>query len=332
MSMGGSAGDQLTLYTVQPITEYIDGSCIDTVRAAPGVDRASPQLCLAIPNAPYDQVVGFDPDTHFTEQPRAHTGEPDALKGGEAMVGSLVGTSALTSVTILGQQFPIVERLDRTGTSVDRTAFVRLDDLALLVRSNANLSAQIGEGEVSAIMIKMATGAGQDEVSAALELEEPQYSTVAASRLASNIASQLSGIGSSLSLTALVVAVVVVPQVALVSTMVSNERRGEYGMLRALGGTKRYIFGMVFGESLLIALLGGLLGVAGTGLTFLILERQLGAAFLGPFLWPSAGAIVGDVAIALGIALIIGALSAIYPAYVSSRRDPYQVIKTGGGR
>jgi putative ABC transport system permease protein len=187
------------------------------------------------------------------------------------------------------------------------------------------------EGKVSAFMLKKETSLDTSYLATELSTKMPELAIISPSRYTSNLADQFSGIGSILGLTALVVAVVVIPQVALVSTMVSNERRGEYGIMRALGGTKRMIFGLVFGETLLIALIGGLIGTAGTGLMFMIIERQLGTAFLGQFLWPSAGAIILDVVTALSIALLVGAISALYPAYACSKREPYEAIRMGGG-
>jgi putative ABC transport system permease protein len=114
--------------------------------------------------------------------------------------------------------------------------------------------------------------------------------------------------------------------------MVSNERRGEFGLLRALGGTKRFIFSVVFAETVVLAAIGGLMGMVGTVLGFQIIQTQLGTAALGPFLWPSAGALVAGMFVALTSALAVGGISAIYPAYASSRQEPYDTIRKGGGR
>lgn len=95
--------------------------------------------------------------------------------------------------------------------------------------------------------------------------------------------------------------------------MTARERIREYAVLKTLGFTSYHIFGLVFGESLMIALIGGVLGVI---LTF-PLTRAFGAA-LSTF-FPIFNVEPLTIAIALGFSLAVGVLAAIYPAVKSVR-------------
>lgn len=76
-----------------------------------------------------------------------------------------------------------------------------------------------------------------------------------------------------------------------------DERRAEYGLLRALGATRTLIMGSLCVEFLTLGALAGLLAVAGAELSVALLQTQVFElrAFLHPLLWligPVAGALV----------------------------------------
>jgi putative ABC transport system permease protein len=100
--------------------------------------------------------------------------------------------------------------------------------------------------------------------------------------------------------------------------MGARERTNEYGVLKALGFSGGHIALFVLSEAMLIALLGGVLGVAlayplvqnGFGRW---LEENVGAFFPYFRIEPSV------VASALGLSLLLGATAAAIPAYRASR-------------
>ena len=75
--------------------------------------------------------------------------------------------------------------------------------------------------------------------------------------MAGNLALLLNGIGIAVTFTILLV-------VANTMSIAVRERRKEIGVLKTLGFTSSQVMGLVVAESLLIALLGGALGVAGS--------------------------------------------------------------------
>jgi putative ABC transport system permease protein len=103
-----------------------------------------------------------------------------------------------------------------------------------------------------------------------------------------------------------------------------RERTREMAVLRTLGYTPGEILSMVLGESVLIALLGGLLGMAVTyGLT------RAAAAGLGP--WGDAMKFRWQASVIVAIvAVMIGLVAAFVPALFASRRNIVESLRFVG--
>jgi putative ABC transport system permease protein len=110
-----------------------------------------------------------------------------------------------------------------------------------------------------------------------------------------------------------VVIVIIMAVMANTMAMTARERYAEYATFKALGFGGGFVALLIFGESLGIALLGGLLGVA---LTFPLAD--VFASSVGAIL--SGFRISGEtIALQLGAALVVGAIAAAVPAWRASR-------------
>jgi putative ABC transport system permease protein len=107
--------------------------------------------------------------------------------------------------------------------------------------------------------------------------------------------------------------------VGVANTMVISvlERRREIGLRRALGASRRQVRGQFLAESVLLSLLGGIVGVlVGVGVTAgYALTREWPAVF------PPI-ALLGGV----GVAAVVGALAGAYPAMRAARLSPTEAL------
>ncbi|MGI5223730.1 ABC transporter permease [Actinoallomurus sp. CA-142502] len=119
-----------------------------------------------------------------------------------------------------------------------------------------------------------------------------------------------------LGLVALIVGAVGVANIMIISVL---ERRSEIGLRRALGATRGQIRTQFLSEAVMLALLGGVAGVAAGALTTAIYASTKGWAVVIP-----VQAWVGGI----GAAIVIGAIAGLLPALRAARLSPTEALRT----
>jgi putative ABC transport system permease protein len=128
--------------------------------------------------------------------------------------------------------------------------------------------------------------------------------------------SALNGLFLGLGAVSLLVGAVGVGNIMLISVL---ERRSEIGLRRSLGATKGHIRTQFLAEAILLALLGGAVGVAGGALATAIYASAKDWTTVIPTL-----AWVGG----LGAAIVIGAGAGLLPAIRAARLSPTEALRT----
>lgn len=100
------------------------------------------------------------------------------------------------------------------------------------------------------------------------------------------------------------------------------ERTREFGILKVIGAETRNILLLTLGEASGMGFFGGILGIlAGTGAVYImnawLADTRIVLFLITPRL----------LVIAMLFALLIGALSGLYPAYRASKMSPIEALK-----
>lgn len=100
------------------------------------------------------------------------------------------------------------------------------------------------------------------------------------------------------------------------------ERTHEIGVLRALGWRRRTILSMIMKESLLLGILGGIVGI---GIAYILAYLISSIPMIGDAFSPVFNVEVFIRAIV--VALILGVVGGIYPAYRATRLQPVEALR-----
>lgn len=118
-----------------------------------------------------------------------------------------------------------------------------------------------------------------------------------------------------------VVILIIMAVMANTMTMTARERLAEYATLKALGFGPNFVVKLLFGESLLIALIGGLIGMA---VTFPLARAFVSAAGT---LFPIFNVSMLTIGLQLLASVVVGVVAAAWPAWKMSRIDIVQGLR-----
>jgi putative ABC transport system permease protein len=320
-------GDFVVSSSAQNLSGF-DPQLTSSISKVPGVQTATGlRLGFAEVNGDATVVAGIDPASfpeivHFDMQDGSLA---DLGLGGVAIPDTLAHDKDLRIGSPLPVRFPSTGNHLLRVDAIYRSAFP--GGLHYLI-SHATFDANYPRIQRvdNQIYVKLTPGADPVAVKAQLDRLAAPFPTAKVQDLEQFKRSQLSQIDQLLTIVTLLLGLsLLIAAIGIVNTLLLSvyERTREIGLLRAVGETRAQLRRSVAQESVIITLLGTFLGLA-VGVVFAwALVHALADQHLDQFSVP-----FGQLIVFVVVAIIIGVLAALYPAFRASRLDVLEAIAT----
>jgi len=187
---------------------------------------------------------------------------------------------------------------------------------------NNDPRAELTKDQIGWVMTRIGGGVKSADMSRTIDkiFDERDDQTVTMSERAFNLSfiGAFAAVLTAFDLVSIVILLIMMLILANTIAMSVRERTNEYGVLRAIGFPPRHIVGFILAESLLVAFVGGLVGI---GLVQVLINMGIGpfieanmASMFPYFRTPPSVMLT-----ALGLALALGLLAGVLPARGASR-------------
>jgi len=319
-----------------PVNIYLDGNIVEQIAATQGVEQVTSQLYLAAyPDADCCvtllQIVGFDQVSDFIVQPWINEIWGQEICTGQIIVGSRVANHPY--LEFFEHNFRVVARLKATGTGLDTTVFMNMEEarqLAFAAQESGYVYYDVDMSTVvSIVMVGIAPGYDIDNVIANIQSSVPSVGVVARGGILSNVSDSLSLFTGIIRVITIVFGIVAVLVLGALFALISNGRKKEFAVLRVIGATRKKLGNIVLAEAARISMSGGVFGVILAAAVILPFGRVMGEQLGMPMLLPSLSNLLLLLVFSLIISIAIAPLSATYSAFKISRAETYATMREG---
>lgn len=327
------------LFTGQPYNVYMDKEMEGKIARVAGVKRTTPQFfaqtlnetCCTLVGA--TRLIGFDQKSDWLVNSWIKRLPGGDLAPDQVMVGSGVqGFSGQTAV-ILKKTVRVAVVLEPTGTSLDYSVLMPIDATRELVKSIPYFKAFLGNssdagGVVSAVLVDVDDDFDKAGVVKAIE-RTGKVRVIQASVVLRRIKDQMDVLFLVMLSAGVLAGISSIIQLFARFFSLAWDRKGEWGLYRALGATRRDLKLLIAGEALVLTF-GGIssglvLGYYLYSLILGLLQKQ--QAF--PLIEPSAGDVLTGIVAVSGFFSLLGIIAAVIPGLQSAKIDPSSAMALG---
>lgn len=329
------------LLTVEP-TDLTIGAGVLSQANLRGVQRIAPQRIIRTQasgigsHEPVD-LIGFDPQRDFTVQPWLEQRLRREMQKGDIIVGARRDLPLGSEVLLFGKPHRVYGKLGSTGVGThERGVFMTFETMVGLTeaiqQNTRSTPAALEAGKISGFLVELAPGSSSLQVRFAILSNLTGVKVVAAESMLSSIRQGLTALVDGMLVLMLLTNVSIALMIAVIFSAIVAERRHELGLLKGIGARRGQLIGMMLVEAVVATGSGGALGILIAVLVLRLYERSLVYHLnnLGlPFAWLDTLTTVLLALCSILLAIIVGAVGVLYPAWQASRYDPYDLIRGG---
>ncbi|MDO5849875.1 MAG: ABC transporter permease [Methanobacteriaceae archaeon] len=300
-------------------TTTFDESYIDKINNVSGINKTVPIYMgiLSTQKSPFLTLIGMDPKEQNMAEITITSGRMYKNDTNEIIMGKVSAETEEKGVgdtiTLKGKEFKIVGLFESGNSFQDGGTFGSLKVVQDLMDD---------EGQISSIYVKVNSGEDakvvKDRVDAQYGDNLTTISSLTDLEMVKNLIDMLNGASWAISLLAIIIGAV-----GIINTMLTSvfERTRELGVLKAVGWSNNRIILMIVGESIVITVVAGIIGSI-VGVVGIELLAATGAIeMLTPVytVWTFAKA--------FAVAIIVGIIGGVYPAYKATRLPATEALR-----
>ena len=182
---------------------------------------------------------------------------------------------------------------------------------------------------ISTIMVKVSDGYDIDSIVSQIQRKVRKTQAVRTKSMTSGISDSLSGFSKIIGILTALVWLLSLFILVVVSSLIINERKKEFAVLRVMGASQKKLSRLVMTEAFLVNAAGSLSGIV-LALLFILpfhtlIKNAIGLPFLLPsFLWMTILMLA-----CLALSVLFGSLSASFAAHKISKVDTGVILREG---
>jgi putative ABC transport system permease protein len=226
---------------------------------------------------------------------------------------------------VYGYGLDLKGSLEPTGTGLDQSMFFTFETAFEIARMSSDQAVKVLDippRTISSALIKVDEDVDPHQVAALISAQIQGVTPLETSTLFQGQREQLLSLLNSVVALLAITWVLTMALIAVVFSLAVNERRRYIGVMRALGARRTTVLQSLLLEAVLLALAGGVVGIAVASLAVYLFRSLIMGLMNTPFLFPAPLSLAGLGLGALVLALLGVTLAALIPALRISFQDP----------
>jgi putative ABC transport system permease protein len=263
--------------------------------------------------------IGFEPETDFVVQPWLEKSKPgempsdaDALALGFRVAPN---KSPGDLLEVDGQTYKVAGRLREAASFLDTSVFAPLPGPA----------AGHQPENFSWVLLRLKRGTSLDMAGNRLTANISGVEIISRPEILKTINDQLHGIlqGQGLGMTTLLIVTGAMLATGAIFALMMHERRREFGLLKAMGARNSFVFKLIIGEAFILLGIGAFLGAVFSALGLLLTDTGITVGIILTI------PVMRGALLTLALTVAVGLVTALYPALLATRQEPYAAIRSG---
>jgi putative ABC transport system permease protein len=262
------------------------------------------------------QIIGYDPDTDFTIGPWLKDNYSGTVSDYEIIVGNQLNAFPGDTLRFFDVTCTVAAKLDETGSYLDTAVYANMNTIrAMIAGAKSNGMHTFDDVDpdtlVSSVLINVADGYSVEEVMNDINIHVKKAEAVRTQNMISNVSDGLANISSIITVLIAAIWVLALVILVLVFSMIGNERKKEFAILRGMGASRKELSFIITRETLYVSLLGSVIGALIAAVSITLFANLIRSSLELPFLMPSALGLAGLFLLSVTASVAAGILASM---------------------